>query len=327
MDISYLLFLQQFREITGGIFNSFFLFITELGANIWPLLVTAGIYWCINKKIGQYLLLNNYISGWINGVVKLTVCAYRPWVRSADIHPVDEALTTATGYSFPSGHMANTVATWGGLAVSYRKTRSLRNALIILIVIIGFSRNYLGVHTPQDVLVSAATGIVLLFAIAYLQKWLDAKPGREIWVLSFSVAMCLFMILYASFKSYPMDYVDGELLVDPAKMAINSWKAGGEILGLGVGWFCEHKWVKFSTDGTVSEKLGRFLTGGLITAVLFYILPTALKMLMPAQAANIISQFFITMFVVCLFPVMIAGKQRKQRLKTEGNDTVTDCHG
>ena len=118
MDIQYLLFLQGLRETTSGVLNSFFMFITDLGWSVMPFLVLSGMYWCVDKRIGQYMLTNAYLTGWINGMVKITACIYRPWVRSADIQPVPEARVTATGYSFPSGHTSNSFAVWGGLAVS-----------------------------------------------------------------------------------------------------------------------------------------------------------------------------------------------------------------
>lgn len=139
MDISYLLLLQYLRELTGGIANSFFMFITDLGSSVLPFLVLAGMYWCIDKQIGEYMMLNTFFGDWINGVVKITACVYRPWIRSDMIHPVDEARLTATGYSFPSGHTTQAVAVWGGMAVSYRKEKLLRNGLIGLIILIAFS--------------------------------------------------------------------------------------------------------------------------------------------------------------------------------------------
>lgn len=117
MDIQYLLLLQQFREVTGGIFNSFMQFLTDVGWSVLPFLVMAVIYWCIDKKTGTYLIFNCHIGSWVNGIIKMTACIYRPGVRSELIKPIE----TATGYSFPSGHMTNAVAIWGGLAVSKKK--------------------------------------------------------------------------------------------------------------------------------------------------------------------------------------------------------------
>ena len=47
MDITFLLYLQQFRQLTSGILDSLFLYITTLGEDWILFLGTAGIYWCI----------------------------------------------------------------------------------------------------------------------------------------------------------------------------------------------------------------------------------------------------------------------------------------
>ncbi|MCD8378353.1 MAG: hypothetical protein LUB59_06160, partial [Candidatus Gastranaerophilales bacterium] len=55
-QIDYLLLLQNFRELTGHIFDSFFLVITMFGEVYIPLVTIAFLYWCLNKKIGVYML-------------------------------------------------------------------------------------------------------------------------------------------------------------------------------------------------------------------------------------------------------------------------------
>ena len=41
----------------------------------------------------------------VNGLLKVTVCAYRPWIRDARIIPYGDSKTTATGYSFPTAKL------------------------------------------------------------------------------------------------------------------------------------------------------------------------------------------------------------------------------
>ena len=91
MDISYLLLLQQFREGTGGIFNGFFQFLTDLGWSVLPFLIVAMVYWCMDKKIGEYMLINSAASSWLNSLFKLTACIYRPWIRSDALKPLVQA--------------------------------------------------------------------------------------------------------------------------------------------------------------------------------------------------------------------------------------------
>lgn len=66
-------------------------------------------------------------------------------------------------YGFPSGHTSVAVTVWGGLAILFRK-RWLTYLSIALIILIPFSRLYLGVHFIADVLGGYTLGGIILFA-------------------------------------------------------------------------------------------------------------------------------------------------------------------
>ena len=103
IDLQYLLFLQNLRLATGGIFDEFFNGMSKVAVDVLPFLPFL-IFLCVSKKWG-YRILTSYLGAdLLNGVVKLTVCAYRPWIRSDLIEPAGDSKVDATGYSFPSGH-------------------------------------------------------------------------------------------------------------------------------------------------------------------------------------------------------------------------------
>ena len=102
-DLQYLLFLQNLRESTGGVFDEFFNALSKFAVDILPYLPFV-VYWCVNKKLGYRFMATAWIGEVLNGVIKLTVCAYRPWIRSDSIVPAGDSKVAATGYSFPSGH-------------------------------------------------------------------------------------------------------------------------------------------------------------------------------------------------------------------------------
>ena len=88
MDITFLLYLQQFRQLTLGILDSMFLYITTLGEDWILFLGTAGIYWCIDKRTGFFMYFNYNLANYVNQFVKLTACINRPWVRDSRVQPV-----------------------------------------------------------------------------------------------------------------------------------------------------------------------------------------------------------------------------------------------
>ena len=107
MDINILLGLQEFRNGAGAFLADFLLKMTYFGELNTVLVIMAVIYWCVSKDVGTYLLMGWSGNRILNGALKVTVCAYRPWIRDARILPYGDSINTATGYSFPSGHTMN----------------------------------------------------------------------------------------------------------------------------------------------------------------------------------------------------------------------------
>ncbi len=103
MDINYLLALQDFRNGPGACLAGFFTKMTFLGEVTSVIVIMAIIYWCLNKELGTYFILGWGGNRFVNSFLKVTLCAYRPWIRDGRIIPYGDAMTTATGYSFPSG--------------------------------------------------------------------------------------------------------------------------------------------------------------------------------------------------------------------------------
>ncbi len=155
MDIAYLYALQNFRETVGGFLTPIMDLITKLAVSSVLLALAALLYWMIDKRGGSLMLLSYGLSSFVNQTIKLCVCAYRPWIRDSRIIPAGDAIVTATGYSFPSGHTQNAMSYYGSATIlTWKKRRWVAVIFIALILLTGFSRNFLGVHTPQDVVVA-----------------------------------------------------------------------------------------------------------------------------------------------------------------------------
>ena len=249
MDIDILLALQQFREGAGGFLADFLNKMTFLGELNSVLVIMAVVYWCVSKEFGSYLLMGWSGNRLVNGVLKVTACAYRPWIRDARIVPYGNAISTATGYSFPSGHTMNAGTVFGGGVVRRDLPRLLRIMLAILLALVGFSRLFLGVHTPQDVLVGIAAGLLVMALTARMMAWLEKHPEKDLLVAGIGVLLAAGVALYAGLKPYPEHYdAAGKLLVDGAKMANDTFKGVGWCVGFLAGWVLERRFVGFSTD-------------------------------------------------------------------------------
>ena len=303
MDIDILLILQQFREGVGAFLTDFFLKMSFLGEMDVVLIITGVLYWCVSKEFGNYLLMGWSGNRVVNGLLKVTVCAYRPWIRDSRIIPNSEALKTATGYSFPSGHSVNAASLYGGGALRKELPRALRIALGLLVVLIAFSRIYLGVHTPQDILIGATAGLLVMWLTGRLLKWVAAHPEKDILVMCIGIAIAVAVAVFAAVKSYPEDYDEaGKLLVDGAKMAKDTFKGVGWCIGYFAGWVLERRFVGFSTDIPMATRITRFVTGLLSYYAVNLILSHLLKDYIPGAAGTILSCFLQMFYVSFLFP-------------------------
>ncbi len=258
MDIEYLLLLQNFREATNDVFTPALWKLSEFIISVIPLLIVAMIYWVFSKQVGGWIILNVASSYWLNGIIKLTACVYRPWIRDARIVPAGDSITTATGYSFPSGHTTFATAYYGCGAVccwKKKKSRIFSVLLVVLLALTMFSRNYLGVHTPQDVLVGLAASLALMIASMPLyRKMQTGNSKQDTTILLIGLAVVVLSALYIIYKPYPMDYVNGALLVDPEKMKPDSISGIGGLLGIFVGWYLEKHYVRF--ENPVDKRKG-----------------------------------------------------------------------
>ncbi len=306
MDINYLLLLQNFRDATGGVLDNFFEYITKLGETSVLMLLIGIIYWGFDKRKGIFLMFTLFTNRIINGFIKITACVYRPWIRDARITPVPAAQADATGYSFPSGHTANAVSIWGGMALNTDDTlkcpKILQVLLWVLVLLIGFSRNYLGVHTPQDVVVAFVIGVVVLLVMAKLMLVIDKNPKADIWVMLGGVALCVLLILYAALKSYPVDYAaDGSVIVEGSKMAVDSYKNAGMGIGFFIGWFVERRFIKFSTDTGLVERIVRLVFCVFTYTVLDELSGSAANMLVGAGLGSGLSKALVQCLLIFYF--------------------------
>ena len=135
--------------------------ITQLGGVIGLIVIATILSIAIrNKKIGILIWINLGLSALLNQILKNIVQRPRP----TEYRIIDES-----GYSFPSGHSMVSTAFYGFLIyLIYKKIKNkylkwgLITTLSLLIISIGISRIYLGVHYTSDVLAG------LLISISYL---------------------------------------------------------------------------------------------------------------------------------------------------------------
>ena len=236
MDFLYLL-----EKIRVPGLNELMLAVTELGGELPFLVIALIIFWCVDKRRGYYVLSVGFLGTLSNQFMKLWFRIPRPWVLDPNFTILEQAREAATGYSFPSGHTQNAVGTFGALTVT-TKTKWIRCITLVLAILVPFSRMYVGVHTPKDVLVAAAMAIVYLLI---LHPVVFAKEGKRIpALLAVMTVLAAAFLCFVEFYPFPLD-IDPHNLESGVK---NAYTLAGSLVGLIIVYFVDEKYLHFDTE-------------------------------------------------------------------------------
>ncbi len=245
------------QQIHGPALDSIFRAITFMGEEEFYLLLLPLLIWCVDFALGARLAILFLLSSYLNADLKNLFQQPRPF----DLDP-SVRLSSAEGYGLPSGHSQSAVVVWGSIAVWARKTWFWVVA-IGLMALIGFSRIYLGVHFPTDVLAGWAIGAVLLYL------YLAVPPGVEKRLAELSLGMQMLLAL-----AVPVVL----LLIHPVK---DTTTALATLAGAGAGLALTHRYAPFSARGPWWQRALRFLIGSVVVFALYL----GLKVVFPGEGS------------------------------------------
>ena len=306
-DIQYLLMLQELRNATGGIFDEFFNSLSKFAVDILPFLPFV-IFWGVDKAWGYFFLTCHWVSELVNGLIKLTVCAYRPWIRSELIEPAGDSKTAATGYSFPSGHTKTATTNYGCVFIWQKdKRRWLAVTCVILILLTGFSRNFLGVHTPQDVVVALVESILLIWVIRLVERKVNGNEKLLDILTAIGIVVVFASLAYIQLKPYPMDYdAAGNLLVNPSKMMNDCFKACGSLLGFLIGSYVDRHYIRYEIP-VGHKNLPMLVCVGVALAFAWkeYFGPATIGAALGGHWGNFTARLIMLLFAMCIWPIVI----------------------
>jgi membrane-associated phospholipid phosphatase len=260
-----ILWVQSFRH---PFFDALFQAATSLGEEEFYLIFLPFIYWCLNKQVGVSLAYISIFSPYLNSIIKLTFRLPRP------SDPRLVLLRTETSPSFPSNHAQGAVVNWGYLVTRFRyKIFSI--VAVVLVLLIAFSRIYVGVHFPQDVVGGVLMGLLLV--VAY--NWLVATIEKRRFDLPLPIKLTLSIVVPpALLFVHPFD-VDRTY---PAEIAATIM---GTILGMSIGFTLEREYVRFKVNGLWWKRGLRFILG-MVSVVIFYV---GLKVVFPGEVSHSIA--------------------------------------
>ena len=230
-------FIHTIQLAHGPALDAVFTAITFMGEEKFFLVLLPLVLWCVDLAVGIRLAFAFLLSAYANACLKDLFTQPRPFVLDPTVR-----LHEASGYGMPSGHSQSAVVVWGILAAQARKAW-LWAAAILLMGLIGFSRIYLGVHFPTDVLGGWTVGAL------FLGVYLVAQPRVEDWLKETGLAVHLALAVVA-----PLALV----LLHPTPDTISPMAV---LMGTGVGFALLNQTTRFSTSGPAWQVAVRFLVG------------------------------------------------------------------
>ena len=223
---------------------------SAVGEQTFVIAVMLYILWNIDKNKGFTICSTLLFSVMTMGLLKAIVRAPRPFQVLQSIN--GKRLATATGYSFPSGHTTTSSSFYSALAFAFRK-RGLSILCAIMIVLVGTSRLYLGVHWPIDVFGGLVLGIgITLIAYTKLSSLYENKGKRYTFsIIVGSITLVAGLALAILLNAHSVDEVAFTDLMKALALA------GGGYLGFAF----EAKKVNYTVEASIQKKLLRYLLG------------------------------------------------------------------
>lgn len=296
--MNFLEFLSHFRT---DILDYIFRIISFCGEITVLLPLICIIYWCINKSTAYKALFAFFLSGSLVQGAKIVFRIPRPWILNPQFSPVDSAMETATGYSFPSGHVQSSSSIFLSLA-AWSKKKAVRILCCIIVLLVLFSRMYLGVHTPLDVFTSLLISIVMIFLLKHVTDNYTIPQNNKTALLILAIAYALGLIFY-SLLLVRWNISTMELTADSIVFACS-------LSGFAIGSYVEDRFIRFGTEclSIFMQFIKIFLgLGGLLLITKgFSLLPLS------EVLADSLSGFFACIWATCIFPLFIRLVQKKK---------------
>lgn len=293
-------FLWLLEGIRTPFLDQLMQFITYFGQEIIIIAVICALYWCADKRFAYLLGFTYFTAGLCVQSLKITFRIPRPWVLNPDFHAVESAIPGATGYSFPSGHTQGATCLFFPLALKTRKfwTKFL---CILAFLSIGFSRMYLGCHTPKDVLASMGISLLVSALIWHFQFFFldDARHLKLIAAILAGLSLAV--------AAYSLTLMGNGTI--EVKYAADCCKAAGAGLGFAIGWYVERTRLNFDTrTGNIWSQILK-LAAGLAAAL---IIKEGFSLLFGSSIlAKMMEYLILVLWVLVIYPYLFSKLLRR----------------
>ena len=288
-------FLWLLEGIRTPFLNKLMQFITYFGQELIIIAVICTLYWCVDKRFAYLMGFTYFSAGLCVQTLKITFRIPRPWILDPDFHAVESAVPGATGYSFPSGHTQGATCLFFPLALKARQIW-IKFLCILAFLMIGFSRMYLGCHTPLDVLTSMALSIIIAFVIWKFQSAILDRPEYRKKIAGILILISIAVAAFARILNKNQ--------IIETRYALDSCKASGAGLGFAIGWYLEQTYLNFSTKSrSIASQILKLLIGLMIALLL----KEGLSLLLGTSILAKMAEYFIlVLWVLIIYPYLFS---------------------
>jgi membrane-associated phospholipid phosphatase len=248
---------RSVQVIASPVMTALMKAVSTLGTEWFYMAALSLVYWCVDRRRGARIAVVFLFSNFLNLWAKTIFAQPRPYQLDPKVGMAEEVT-----YGLPSNHAQGATVFWGTAARLFRKPWGLVLA-IILPLIIGFSRVYLGVHFPTDVFAGWLLGAAIVAVDAFLGDRISAFIGSlDLRIKALAVAVIAFVMN----ALYPSD------------MSISAL-----FLGSLLGFLLAEKEADFSVEGALGQRILRWLVG-MAGALAIYL---GLKLLFPGPGSDL----------------------------------------
>ena len=243
---------------------------TFLGKVEFYMLFITFLYWIIDTQLGFRVFMILLSTDIIGTGLKHLFQQPRPyWIGDV------KGMGVETSYGIPSTHASDSLSVWSYLAYRIKK-RWLWITAIALILLISFSRLYLGVHFPHDVLFGWMIGLVVLYLFikneGKVGDWLNTQTINYQIGFTFGISLLFILIglLVRALTAGSSDATVWSHYATEARSLSFYFTLSGAFFGTGFGYILMKEYAYFKTTGTVLQKAIRYIVGILGVLVCLY---------------------------------------------------------
>jgi len=237
------------NNLRSSFLDVIFQIITQLGDKFIFILIVIVLFWAVDKRFAYKFLFAFLLSAILNTIIKVIVKRPRPYEEG-----ITSVGSMTQGYSFPSGHSQATGVIYYSIKKEYANKNKLVNGLLIaLLILVPFSRMYLGQHYLTDVFVGALIGIGMsMFAF----KLFDLMKDKEHIYPLYGIPVIIIALLFFLKSDY---HKVSEIYV-----------AGAGYIGFAIGYAIEKLYIKHNVNTTIKNRIIKIVIGLVIVAATYF---------------------------------------------------------